>query len=213
MHSRSGPAIPGWSARLSLGAGILAALLTTTPALAQEAPGPNVQLVPKIGVFTAINELGAGAELENGLALGLAVELYLPGSPVTLRANLEWVDTRIAALGTGNEVGDATITVVVADAVFRPLPPTALLQPYVMGGAGIKRYELGSDNGGGGTGLTEGTSNRFTAHIGGGFDVRLGPLAVLLEVSDYVSSFRIDGDEAELQNDLFALIGFRIGMF
>lgn len=189
--------------------GIVAALLCAAPAAAQM----NVHIVPKIGVFTPMSGLTGNTELSSGLALGVAAEFGIPLLPLRLRANVEHLTG--TELERRNEeetrVGDVVITTLTGAAVLRPLPATALFQPYFLAGAGVKRYEMELENLAGGelSGVAQ-SQSRFTGQAGGGVDVRVGPLAMVLEVSDYISTFVAGSGESRLQNDLFGMLGFRI---
>jgi len=74
------------------------------------------------------------------------------------------------------------------------------VRPYLLVGAGVKRYDL------------DGSESDFTGHVGGGVDVKFGPIGVVAEISDFISQFESAG-EKKLQNDIFARVGFRVGMF
>lgn len=198
--------------RAALCAGLaLAVAATAAPA---EAQAPNLQLVPKIGMSMPLGTLADNTEIDMGLAFGLAAELVLPRLPFSVRANLDFareadVTQRTAAAPV---LGQATILVVTGDIVLRPLPPTAVAQPYFLGGAGIKRHDIAigpvAD-----TPLRTGITTRATLHVGGGFDVRLGPLSGVLEISDYISTFPDADGGSRLQNTIFGMIGFRVAMF
>lgn len=183
----------------------MALTLVASPAAAQ-IPGINVVVTPRIGVYSPLGNLietsTSEFKIKSGLGLGLSVEVDLPLSPVNVRANLD------AALGRdieedGSKVGDVDIVNLTADLVFRPLP-RVVAQPYLLAGAGIKRYSSGFGSG-------DNSSSDFTGHLGAGVDARLGPLALLVEVSDYISSFKSNGD-SKLQNDVFIMAGVRIGL-
>jgi hypothetical protein len=179
-------------------------------ALSAQIPGINLNLGARAGMFNPMSTLAetvlGDAKLKPGLGIGASLELDLPLSPINVRANLD------AALGaklelndqeTGDEVDVMAIT---GDIVFRPLPRIVVFQPYLLAGAGIKRYS--SDD----AGAFDDQSN-FTGHVGIGGDLKLGPLAVLAELSDYISSFKYEPTgESKLQNDVFVMVGFRIGM-
>lgn len=187
---------------------VFAALLFATPAFGQ-VPGINVHLGARAGVFTpmsALSEVGSvEAKLKSGLGIGASIELDIPLSPINVRANLD------AAMGaklqnngedTGGEVDVVAIT---GDLVFRPIP-RVFLQPYLLAGAGIKKYSFDGVNG-----AEDGSD--FTGHLGAGADLKVGPISVFGEVSDYISSFKFnENSESKLQNDVFIMAGFRIGM-
>jgi hypothetical protein len=187
-------------------------VIAPTPVAAQ---GMNVQVVPKIGISMPLGTLGDNTEIANALAIGAAAELILPRLPVNLRVNLDYAHTADIVERSASEAvhGEATIVNFVGDLVLRPLPATATAQPYFLGGAGIKTYDIALDSGAGPElSLAAGTTTRFALHIGGGLDVRFGPLALVLEVSDYISTLPL-GDDARTQHDIFGMIGFRVAMF
>jgi hypothetical protein len=187
---------------------VMAALLFATPAFAQ-LPGINVHLGARAGVFTplgALAEIGTvESKLKSGLAIGASLELDIPLSPINVRANL---DAAMGAKIQNNGVdtnGEVDIVAITGDLVFRPIP-RVFLQPYLLAGAGIKRYSFENVNG------AEDDSD-FTGHIGAGADLKVGPLSVFGEVSDYISSFKFNENaDGKLQNDVFVMVGFRIGM-
>jgi hypothetical protein len=183
----------------------LAAL--ATPAAAQ-VPGINLHLGARVGAFTptaALVEDAAGeVKLKPGLGVGASIELDIPLSLFNVRASVDAaLNAKVEEAGeeTGEEVDVVNI---VGDIVFRPLPRLVVVQPYLMAGAGVKRYSGAGE---------DGDISDFTGHVGAGVDFKLGPLGILLEASDYISSFKDEetGD-GKLQNDIFLMAGFRIGM-
>ncbi|CAN5612713.1 hypothetical protein BH23GEM9_BH23GEM9_34250 [soil metagenome] len=199
---------------MMVGAAVLAAVVAGAPGV--EAQGMNLQVLPKIGVFTPLGSLTEDAEMEIGLALGVAGEINMPGLPFSIRLNVEHaVATDVVRRDAAETVlGEVSITNVVGDIVLRPLPPTASFQPYFMGGGGVKMYSFDSETGWVGSlaGLGP-TTRRGTLHVGGGVDARFGPLALVLEVSDYISTFADAAGESRLQNHLYGMLGFRVSMF
>ena len=191
------------------------AVMTMTLALlagpaAAQLPGINVHVGARVGAFMPLGsvvESGLGeSKWKSGLGVGASIELDIPFSPINVRANVD------AALGTsletdGQEAGaEGDIVALTGDLVFRPLPRIATLQPYLLLGGGVKQYKF-DDSG------TFSDVSDFTGHIGAGADLKVGPLAVLVEASDYISSFKNESNgEGKLQNDLFLMVGFRIGM-
>jgi hypothetical protein len=190
---------------------LAATLLVLVPtALSAQIPGINLNLGARAGMFSPMSTLAetlfGDLKLKPGLGIGASLELDLPLSPINVRANVD------AALGaklelddgeTGDEVDVIAIT---GDLVFRPLPRIVVFQPYLLAGAGIKRYSSET------AGTAFDDQSDFTGHIGIGGDLKVGPLAVLAELSDYISSFTSGSGESKLQNDVFVMVGFRIGM-
>ena len=189
--------------------------LVLVPAVASaQIPGINLNLGARAGMFSPASTLAettfGDLKLKSGLGVGASLELDLPLSPINVRANLD------AALGAkvmlDDVEGDEEVDVIAitGDLVFRPLPRIVVFQPYLLAGAGIKKYSFESDPAFPDDDLDE---SDFTGHVGLGGDLKLGPIAVLAELSDYISSFKNEGTgDSKLQNDLFIMIGFRIGM-
>jgi hypothetical protein len=187
-------------------------VVMAAPAAAQ-IPGINVNLGARIGAFTPMSALAetpqGDVKLKSGMGIGASIELDIPFSPINVRANVE------AAMGAKMELGDdelegAEVDVVAftGDLVYRPLPRIVVVQPYLLAGAGVKRYSFDTDP----VSFSEDRSH-FTGHLGAGADLKFGPISVLAEVSDYISSFKNAAtDDSKLQNDVFLMVGFRIGM-
>ncbi|HYW09579.1 MAG TPA: hypothetical protein VE913_21635, partial [Longimicrobium sp.] len=116
-------------------------------------------------------------------------------------------------------VAGSQIYLAVADVLLRG-PRLGPVQPYILGGGGIKRYNFAQGE------LTDGYEVEYardvtqrTSHIGIGTDVRLGGQSVAVEFSDYVGGFRsaaasgatgtaaLDGKR---QHDISVTIGLRI---
>ena len=187
---------------------VAAVIITAAPAQAQ-LPGINVHLGARAGVFTPMGALtesaGSEGKLKSGLGIGASLELDIPLSPINVRANLDaamGAKLQVNGQDTGTEMDVVAIT---GDLVFRPIP-RVFVQPYLLAGAGIKRYSIEG-------GSEAESESDFTGHLGAGADLRVGPLSVFGEVSDYISSFKseLTGD-SKLQNDVFVMVGFRIGM-
>jgi hypothetical protein len=181
-----------------------------------EAAAQRVQLVPKAGVYTALGPLTENTEIEPGLAFGGAIEVGLPIVPIALRLTVDYaLDVEIVRRGTTEErVGDVSLLGVVGDVVLRPLPGAVIARPYFLLGGGIKRYTMTLETTGGGdlSGVDENLS-RATVHAGGGFDVRVGPVALVLEVGDYLSTFVDAAGDSKVQHDAFGQAGLRITVF
>ena len=77
----------------------------------------------------------------------------------------------------------------------------------LLAGGGAKRYDFELD---GSTPLDDQTT--ATGQLGVGTELHLGPLRVVAEVSDYISSFKaLSGSSGELQNDLLFTVGIVLG--
>jgi Outer membrane protein beta-barrel domain len=191
-------------------AGLLAAAV---PAAAQ-APGIELKLNPRIGMYVPVTDLGEAAsevyELNNSLAIGLGAELQLAALPFGIRANLDYATGSTVSLdGVEDEDTEATLLAVVGDLVFRPLPNLILFQPYIFAGGGLKQYDFQVE----GAGDFPSESDP-TVHLGFGLDLGFGPLDLNAELGDYISWFELTegSDESEMQHDLFVTVGFAIGL-
>jgi len=203
---------------------VLAAALLVSGAA--DASAQRIQVVPRAGVFVSGSSLGEvregteaiKADLEGGLGVGLAVELGMPFSPFGLRAGFDYAtDSKISTTGIsgGSDEAGAKLLAVAGDLVFRPLPRLVVVQPYLLAGAGLKRYDFEvSELGSGARDIFSESQTDFALHAGAGVDVSLGAIALRAEVSDYVSWFELasDGDK-KMQNDVFVTVGLRIGLF
>jgi hypothetical protein len=207
--------------------GVLA--LAAAPAGAQ-VPGVGLELVPKVGFYTAAADLEAATSAAGeivddrggSLALGLAVDFGVALMPVSFRVGFDYVSgsefTYADTTGADLEAtGEQTMLALAGDIVLRPLPRLVIVQPYLLAGAGVKRYDFEFsevDTGSDAEEVFPDSQTDFTLHAGLGLDLGLGPIALVAEVSDYVSWYEAEGGEGtELQNDLFLMAGIRIGLF
>lgn len=203
------------------GAALAALLVAVAPATGQ------VQLVPKVGFYTPAADLEAAAaatgeiaeDRGGSLAVGLAVELGARLSPLSFRAGFDYV--------TGSEftyeddasvesTGEQTMLALAADVVLRPIPRLLIVQPYLLAGAGVKRYDFSfrEDATADAEAAFPDDETDFTVHAGVGLDLGLGPIAVLVEASDYVSWYEAPGaDGSDMQHDIFVMAGVRVGLF
>ncbi|MGH7481582.1 MAG: hypothetical protein ACRELV_05460 [Longimicrobiales bacterium] len=200
-------------------------LVLTTAALALAAAPAAAQgglaLIPKIGAFAPLSDLGEAEgsvqELEGSLAVGLAAEVGLPVLPFDLRAGFDYAtDTKVSSEGLGEEgsADEVTLLALTADAVFRR-DTGGLLQPYLLLGGGIKRYDISREEvqAGDPDVILDEDESDVTGHLGLGLGLGLGLLTVTAEISDYISQFEGTDGESELQNDLYLMVGARVGLF
>lgn len=107
----------------------------------------------------------------------------------------------------GSEIGDGSVLGAAVAYVLRPIPRLLVIQPYLLGGIGLKREQFSFDEGVSGNPLSRSQSD-VAAQIGVGADLRLGGIGVVAEITDYIT--RRDGSFG--QHDAFVLIGVRIGL-
>ena len=187
---------------------LLAVLLLAPSSAAAQVPGIDLVLSPRAGLYTPLGDLQEGSgtttKLKSGLALGASLELDLP-ILIGIRATLDAALDRDVETG-GQSNLQADVVNIVGDIVLRPLPRLVVLQPYLLAGAGVKKYTFRDE-------FDNSTSTSdFTGHIGAGLDLKVGPLGIIGEVGDYISSYEAGAGNSKLQHDVFLMAGFRIGM-
>lgn len=211
---------------------ITTALLATATVRAEaQVPGIDVSLVPKIGFYIAAADLQAAAtaageivdDRGGSLAVGLGLDFAVPLSPLSFRVGFDYVTssefTYADTTGAGGleASGEQTMLAIAGDIVLRPIPRLVVLQPYLLAGAGVKRYDFSFQDAADGTDIEEAfpeSQTDFTLHAGLGLDLGLGPIALVAEVGDYISWYEAEGsDGSELQNDIFLMAGIRVGLF
>ncbi len=188
---------------------LLTLLLCAAPAGALHAQGIGWTVVPKIGFFTPLTSLSESStgetKLKSALALGLALEIDFRATPIAFRANVDVAtnsEARTGGLGTDLAADQLNL---VGDLIFRPFARNYILQPFLLAGAGMKRYSFSDDE------FDISTSEQmFTAHVGGGVILDFGNIEVSAELSDYISSWDVSATESKGQHDLFAMIALRV---
>ena len=207
----------------------LAGALLLPVAAGAQVPGFDLELVPKVGFYAPAADLeaardAAGEIVEQrggGLAIGVALDVGVPGAPVSFRLGGDYVtSSEFTYRESGGELestGEQTMLALAGDLVLRPLPRLIVVQPYLLAGAGVKRYDFSFSRPDGETTIDQAfpdSQTDFTVHAGLGLDLGIGPIALVAEVSDYVSWYEAEGaDESALQNDLFIMAGLRVGLF
>lgn len=200
---------------------VLAGCLSTAVA-PEPARGQGGFLIFQAGYYVPTRDLGvltdAGfdravefGERERSFAYSLGLELAVSG-PISGRATLAYATTADLGVEGGmcpeceasNNLLNAT-----AALVFRPLPGGVPLQPYLLGGGGVKHYDLSSLDELHRSPLHDQT--RRTMLLGAGIEIRLGPMRVVTEVSDYISPVFADRDLETTQHDLFWTAGLMLG--
>lgn len=187
----------------ALAAGLIG--IPAAPAAAQ------IYITPALGVFIPASDLEdlegqadqTRLDRSGTLGLGLNIELgWLRGS-IAYATGATISDEGV----TGEEdIGDGSVLAAAADIVIRPLP-RLLVQPYLLGGVGLKRQDFSFDDDGVGTNPLPSDQSDLALHVGIGADVMLGGIGIMAEISDYITR---NEDETFGQHDAFALVGLRI---
>ena len=198
-------------------AGCLSGALAPEAATAQ-----GGYLIFQAGYFVPTEELGVLKEAgfgevmefgkrERSFAYSLGLELPVTG-PFSGRATLAYGTAADLPIEEAVCLDCEAITGVLtatAALVFRPLPGSLAFQPYLLGGGGVKHYDLESLDELARAPLVD--QSRKTALIGAGIEVRLGPLRIVTEISDYVSPIFAEDDIETRQHDLFWTAGLMLG--
>lgn len=203
--------------RIVTAAVVGSALLAAAAPAAGQAPGIELVLNPRIGLYVPATDLAeftvdgstSTVKMGNSLAVGLGAELQLIALPFGIRANLDYATgSPVTAEVDGVEVQgeETTLLAVAADLVFRPLPNIIMLQPYLFAGGGLKQYDpQGAES--------FQSESDPTLHLGFGLDFGFGPLSLNAELSDYISWFENEfSQDSKMQHDLFLGVGFAIGL-
>ena len=103
------------------------------------------------------------------------------------------------------------MTAASATLALRPIPTLILVQPYLLLGGGVKRYDFTRvDLEDEGLAAVLNDQNQLTGHLGIGAELNLGLVRLVGEISDLVSQFDTEDDVGEsdqLQHDVFFTIG------
>ena len=198
-------------------AAALSLLLGARPAAAQ------LRLIPQIGLYTPFAELpspqvGAAELKKDGtFAFGAALELGTPDK-VSFRVNvLHATDSEvpISDIGCDEDCARSSVSAATATLALRPLPNLVVVQPYLLLGGGVKRYDFTTEDlSNEGLEAILNDQNQLTGHLGLGAEVNLGPLRVVGEISNLVSRFDVEGDLFEsddVQHDVYFTVGLVIG--
>ena len=198
---------------------LLGALLVFAPAPSSA----QIRLIPSVGVYTPFSDLPSPSQAlavgkkESTLAFGVAAEIGTPDK-VSLRVNLlRATDSKVpvSSFGCDNDCARSTVTTATGALVLRPLPRIVLVQPFLLAGGGVKRYDYTrQDFSDEGLKSLFSDKNLLTGHLGIGAEVGLGPLHLTAELSDLLSRF--DSEQAGsgsngLQHDVFLTLGLVIG--
>lgn len=191
---------------------LLAAPLLAVAVTQQAQAQGRISVTPLIGAYIAgedVQDLRTGGEQitiekEATLGLGLNVEMgWLRGS-VAYASGATINETG----DTEGEIGEGNVLAVAGDIVIRPLPRLVVVQPYLLGGVGLKRTDYNFDE--------EGVADAFdddsdlTLHVGVGADIMLGGIGIVAEVTDFIS--KRDDDEFS-RHDAFAMLGVKLALF
>ncbi|MGI9628646.1 MAG: hypothetical protein ACR2QM_17560 [Longimicrobiales bacterium] len=189
------------------------------------APLEAQRLIPQIGVYSAVEAPGsvqgpAGAydiaRYESTLAYGGAIE-FGGDTGVGLRfSGLYAPKAETAISGSGCVTGcpaDVDLLSVMGSLVVRPLGNVFFLEPYLVGGGGLKRFNFEPEGFGDGVGQVFSDASEWGGLLGVGAEVNFGGLTVITEVADHFHwSDRgiVNGDKTRM-DDFFFTVGLVLG--
>src|SRR5688572_22420689 len=131
-----------------IGGAVAVFLAAAAPAAAQ------LRLIPQVGLYTPFAELPsprAGADTlkkQGSLAYGVALELGTPDK-VSFRLNvLHATDSEVpyTEVGCDEDCARSTVSTATATLALRPFPNIIIVQPYLLLGGGVKRYDFTLEN-------------------------------------------------------------------
>jgi hypothetical protein len=208
-----------------LGVLLLALVLMPRPGEAQ------FRILPSAGLYMPLSDLNEIRDQEGNtvmdagrrsstLALGMGAELGGASSSVGFRVQVLYATNSrvplISAECPGCELRSTLLTGTGA-LVVRPLPGAVVVQPYILLGGGVKRYDFDREDF-----AEEGFDQVFrnqtqpTLHIGAGTTLYLGLISPQIELSAFISGIEgaegtIFVSEDERQTDLFLTVAFPLG--
>lgn len=206
----------------------LAGLLSGPTALSAQA---GIRILPLVGLYAPLSELtqvrdGGASVFEAGkksstLALGLGLEVGGSTGGTSLRGHIGYAtESEVPIGGLECETCGARMSLLTATvgAVLRPFPTLAILEPYLVVGGGVKRYDFDP----GSLGEAESWSSvlrdqtRFSGQLGAGVDFSLLGLRPQLELSAHLSRFEPGeapegSEESDFQTDLFLMLAIPLG--
>ena len=186
-----------------------AALFPPASAAAQS----GITLAPMLGAYVpagSFADLQRGAETleaerEGTLGLGLGIEIG------ALRGTLAYASgAKIQADGITDdeEIGEGSVLAATASLVLRPIPRLLILQPYLLGGAGLKNSSFNYNDDANADAFDDDQSE-LTLHVGVGADIMLGRFGLFAEISDFIS--RDSADKFKV-HDAFGMFGIKLAL-
>lgn len=203
---------------------------------------PQFELVPRVGALVPLKDLGGATDISTLIQVNIRLDIaataglsaqYNPRYlPVSFRLVADFTPFNGKAQAQpavcGIVTGEACVKVPV-DVRFLVLSVDAIARAgeyerssfYLALGLGIKAYDFAEVTCGA-EDLTCEQLARFVrdqvnpmVHLAVGYTFRLGPARLELEVADYMSTYRAEGEEVTgaVQQDIIANLGLRLGIF
>jgi hypothetical protein len=186
----------------------IAAAATLAIALAKPVAAQSIHITPTLGAYhpgsDPIDLTDRGTRLVRGNALGLGLNLEAGFFRGTI-AYASGATIKEEGVGASGDVGDGRLLAFSGGLVLRPIPRIIGIQPYALGGAGLKRQDYSFDDDGFSNALPKDKTD-FALHAGLGADLMLGSLGFMAEVTDFIAS---DYDDSR-RHDTFLMFGMRL---
>ena len=203
---------------------LCALALVTTALVAQPVTAQTVRIIPQVGLYVPVTDLGEvtgdgfdGAyqfgKKESTRAYGLGLEVG-GGGFLGLRGSVAYAtDSEIPFSGLGCTTcqGRSSMMALAGGVVVRPFR-LLFLEPYFLGGIGVKRYDFSSvdpDADLAGRGFDDRYERAY--QLGVGAELGLGFLSGVVEVTDYLSDAETLNGATERQHDFVVSVGLAIG--
>ena len=185
----------------------------------------QVRLIPQIGVYSAVDEPGSvqglnGAyeigKYESTTAYGAALE-FGAGQGVSFRVGgLYAPEAENVVSGVGCQTGcpaGVDLLSVNAALVVRPLGRIFLLEPYLVAGGGLKRFNYEPEDLGDGIGQIFSDESKGAGLLGVGASLSLGAAVLTVELADHFhwADKGIDGLDRTRMDDFFFTLGVVLG--
>jgi hypothetical protein len=186
--------------------GLTAQGLSVSVAAGGYLPAGRIRELATARNFPVFAEDSAEYRRERTFAIAVNADLHLFRLTAAYAVNAE-VNTR--GFPEQDDIGSSSVLVVAGDVVMRSLPTVGVVQPYVIGGIGVKHqtFSLGRNV------ITYhelSTQNDVALHAGIGIELRIGQLRFIAEASDFLSQ---DNKVHWKTHDVFAMAGLRFEVF
>jgi hypothetical protein len=186
-----------------------------------QASGQGFRVTPWVGMYAPTTNLGGVQALEFGekestFAYGATLDFGQANRVVGFRFDAAYATSSDVPIeGVGCQTCELRSTVLTAAGalVLRPFPTLPAVRPYAVAGLGAKWYEFDFDDP-----IDEAVSDQTKLTGLGGLGLTFlpdSPISIFAELTDYISGFDFDDDDAiesQTQHDLFFKAGISIGI-
>lgn len=197
---------------------------------ARSAAAQSFRLLPSVGLYVPVSDIGdvQGSDFEgivsfgraeSTLAFGLSGD-FSESEGAGVRLNLGYAtaaDIPISGVGCGTCSARSTLLLATVTAALRPFPEFIGLQPYILLGGGIKRYNFDPKNfhEEGLDGVLD-DQTKGTAQVGVGTDINLLGLGLFTEVNGYFNGIdpiekAVGISDSQIQADFVWSTGVALG--